>query len=169
MAITIIATPKAANANSYATEAEADAYWEAHAGNTDWTNAGVEAKKAALVQATTMIDQLQFVGRRADVDQALAWPRWSVVDPDGYWVADTAIPAFVRKACCELAGRLLTEDRLADAGSLNLDEVEVGSIKVKFSTSDRSNPMPDSVLQFLSFYVTSGSMGGIGISRVGRS
>jgi len=64
------------DANSYATVAEADSYFEAHLYAAAWTAATAATKASALVMATRLVDsQYQFNGYRAHDTQALQWPR----------------------------------------------------------------------------------------------
>jgi hypothetical protein len=64
------------DANSYATAAEADSYFEAHLYASAWTAATAATKAAALVMATRLVDsQYQFYGYRAHDTQSLQWPR----------------------------------------------------------------------------------------------
>src|SRR5512139_2722558 len=71
------------DANSYASVADADGYFEAHLYATVWTVATTETKTAALVMATRLVDsQFQFHGYRAHETQALQWPRERCADPD---------------------------------------------------------------------------------------
>src|SRR5262245_32461822 len=72
-----------ADANSYATVAECDAYHEGHLYAEKWTAASQARKEAAVVMATRLIDsQFQFNGFRAHSQQALQWPRERCPDPD---------------------------------------------------------------------------------------
>src|SRR6516165_6200699 len=72
-----------ADANSYATVAECDAYHDGHLYADKWAAATQAKKEAALVMATRLIDsQFQFNGFRAHSEQALQWPREKCPDPD---------------------------------------------------------------------------------------
>lgn len=75
MALTLIATAGAANANAYATVQEADAYLEGRVGAAAWADLDAEQKDVALVTATRALDAFEFIGRRATSTQALEWPR----------------------------------------------------------------------------------------------
>lgn len=157
MAITIVATPKAVNANSYATEAEGDAYHETHLYASAWTGAGTESKKAALVWATRLLDDaMEFVGWRTTIEQKLAWPRQGVWTRDKIEVDADTIPDFIANATAELARKLLEDDRSAEPDTKGFSEISVGPITLKIDTRDaKKNPIPDSVLSMLSYYGTS--------------
>jgi hypothetical protein len=112
------------DANSYASVADGDAYFEGHLYATAWTAATSGTKAAALVMATRVIDaELQFNGARANEGQALQWPRAECPDPDrvsvgwgvrgAEYVAEDVVPVAVVQASCELARELLVVDRTA--------------------------------------------------------
>ena len=129
MALTLIkedGTGKA-DANSYASVADGDAYFEGHLYATAWTAATSGTKAAALVMATRLVDsQFQFNGYRAHEEQALQWPRERCPDPDrnavgsslqspvlSSFVASDEVPKGVVEAVCEMARELLIADRTA--------------------------------------------------------
>src|SRR5512142_2314370 len=112
------------DANSYADVADGDAYFEGHLYATAWTGATADAKAAALVMATRLVDaQFQFRGFRSHSEQALQWPRTECPEPDrggGGWgvrspecVDAGVVPAAVWEPTCELARELLIADRTA--------------------------------------------------------
>lgn len=136
----LVATPGAADADSYATIAEADA-WHVARVNTAW--AGADAlKEGALRRATGWIDATygsRFVGRPVYPRvQALAWPRVGVTDADGYDVPSDAIPVEIKRATMEAALR-----ELVAPGSLAPDYVsstavvreKVGPLEVEYRNS----------------------------------
>ena len=111
-----------ATANSYASVADADGYFEAHLYASLWVAAVAADKAAALVWATRLIDtQFQFNGFKANTVQALQWPRAACPDPDqsggqltlrgAALVADTVVPVYVQWANCEMARELVILDR----------------------------------------------------------
>jgi hypothetical protein len=115
------------DANSYASVADGDAYFEGHLYATAWTAATSGTKAAALVMATRLVDgQFQFNGYRAHETQALQWPRERCPDPDRNLVTSTplspvltnyvpsdVVPKGVASAVCEMARELLIVDRTA--------------------------------------------------------
>ncbi len=120
-----------ADANSYASVADGDAYHEAHLYATAWTGATTVNKETALVMATRLIDgEYQFNGGKRTEAQALQWPRERCPDPDrntgtallpgglGWNPLNAHVPADVVPkpvvlATCELARELLVADRTA--------------------------------------------------------
>ena len=139
MALTLIkedGTGKA-DANSYASVTDADAYFDGHLYASAWTGTTADSKAAALVMATRLIDaEYQFNGFRAHDVQALQWPREKCPDPDASlvsvsvlgWVGDNfvepdLVPAPVVRATCEMARELLIADRTASPAGEGLDTV----------------------------------------------
>src|SRR6186713_2161702 len=94
-----------ADANSYASGADGDAYFDGHLYATAWTAATLANKEKALVFATRLIDaEYLFAGWKTTEEQALQWPRMSCRNPDGEDDLPTdAVPKAVQDAACELA------------------------------------------------------------------
>lgn len=114
MSLTIVATAGAADANSFATEAEVIAYMAARLNATAWTTVTgstcTENEKAALIEATREVSTLDFLGLRATDTQALSWPRQYAADPDSAYqdyFLTTTVPQRVKDATCELAFQFL--------------------------------------------------------------
>lgn len=105
MPIDIVATVGAADANSFVTIAEADAYLAARLNSSAWT--GTEPKKQAVVEATRELSAMAYLGNRVDAVQALSWPRFNARNPDGVSSLDVfaidVLPQRVKDATCELA------------------------------------------------------------------
>jgi len=154
MAITIVATAGAANANSYLTLTDAQALVDGLLEDDDvvaWASATTDQKNRALYTATQRIDRERFLGARATDTQALQWPRTGVRRPDTYintyatgfpfrittdYFTDTEIPDQIKKALVVLSVYLQN-----NKASLNLTGLEdykrvgVGGIAVETSTS----------------------------------
>ena len=87
MAITIIATPNAADANSYLTLADAQAIIDGmvlDADATAWAAATTDNKNRALYSAAQRLDRERFLGARSTDTQSMQWPRTGVRKPDTY-------------------------------------------------------------------------------------
>jgi len=171
MALTLIATAGAVNANSYATLAEAAAFLETnpHAFPA-WSNADdAEVKIPALIWATRILDEdYDWVGAKVSSTQALRWPRADVVDRDGWSVDSTTIPSFLKNATAELARHLAASDRFAtrDGAQSGVQAVTAGSVSVTFDKYDRIAVLPESVLAMVGFYTTGSATGGIEVPLV---
>jgi hypothetical protein len=134
-----------ADANSYATHAEGDAYHEGHVAATDWTAATDAQKEAALVMATRAIDSLfRFDGWKRTAEQALQWPRMRCPDVahagGADYLAEDVVPVALRDSACELARQFLAEDRTGDAEGIGLRSLSIeGALRMVF---DPLRPKP---------------------------
>lgn len=117
--MTLIITPGAADADSYASLAQALAYHAAK-GNAAWATATDPNRETALRRATAWTDATYrslWPGYRVNHrNQSLDWPRYAAVDNEGWIVDYTSIPIEVVNATCEAALR-----ELATPGSLSPD------------------------------------------------
>lgn len=173
---TVIATPGAANANSYATLAEANAYFETRLTlDPAWVTTGATAE-ALLIMATRVLDSmavarkvLRFDGRGGSkgrpyyvtsrawtgaivtATQALAWPRSGMYDRLGRAIATTVVPQELKEAQSELAGQLLAGDRTLDSAAAlaGIREVKAGSVAVKFAEMIEHRVLPEAVMALL--------------------
>lgn len=149
MAVVIVATPGASNANSYCTKAEADTYHEGHPYSSTWDAATDDQKNRALVTATRLLDErYQWVSWPTDEAQALQWPRTGVMDFLYLSEIDSdAIPAKLKEATAELARQLLASDRTADSQveTQGITSMSAGSVSFSFKDSVTAKVMPDAV------------------------
>ncbi len=150
-----------ADANTYASRSDGDAYHEGHTAATEWTAATTTQKDAALVMATRVLDAtFRFGGWKATTTQPLQWPRSQCPDVEqagapllgdcgvAYLPSD-AVPVCVREATCELARRLLNEDRTSDADGLGLRSLSIeGALNLVFDPS-RLRPAVTQFVQML--------------------
>jgi hypothetical protein len=158
MALTLIATSGASNANSFATVAEADSYHEAHLYGSAWTSAATAKKEQSLVMATRWLDaQVRWLGYASYSTQVLGWPRYGVSNPvTGVLLDSTTIPQRIRDVTAELARRLIVGDLTADndAEVAGLKRLKAGPVELEFSEYVKSKPLPDAVLAMLNGFVT---------------
>lgn len=71
----------------------------------------VQTKNAqALILATELINQFEFIGKPTDTAQLLQWPRIGAIDRNRQAIPETTIPAGIKKATAELALILLRYD-----------------------------------------------------------
>lgn len=141
-----------ADANSYASVTDGDAYHEGHLYATAWTGATADKKAAALVMATRVIDaEYQFGGVKVSDGQALSWPRRDCPDPDtGEWVSETIVPPAAVAATCDLARELLIVDRTASPAGEGLKYENVGGTQKGYDKTDTRPVMPALVQAMLS-------------------
>jgi hypothetical protein len=148
MAVTINATAGNANANSFVTAAEADAYFADRSHSEDWDAADADGRARALIVATRRLEQEQYAGSRASVGQGLSWPRVGAV-VDDVEVAAGSVPTLVRRAQMELAIVVLREDVTADTGLEAFDAVSVGPVDVTVREGRQAGALPAHVLREL--------------------
>ncbi len=124
--------PPAADANSFCSVADADAYHAARK-NAAWGVLATEDKEASLIKATDYIGQAygqRWKGVRVSSVQPLDWPRYDV-EANGYPVASDIVPVAVANACAELALRASTGALSPDVGRLK-KSVTVGPISTTY-------------------------------------
>lgn len=123
MAVTLIATAGAVNANAYADETEADTYFDTRPHSTVWTSQlSVDEKKRHLIAFTRRLELLAYLGMPTTTTQALRWPRIYVPKRDvnvsvpidmaygqTYW-PETVIPNGMKYALFEGALWLMTAE-----------------------------------------------------------
>lgn len=163
MACTIVATPLAANANSYATIEEGDTYMESRLYSDAWFDVTDDERCRALVMATQMMDTwYEWIGEVASSGQSLLWPRDGAIGPNGYELNSTTIPADIRDACIEWAMQLLAGDRTADSEveTSGIQMLKAGSVFLQFKPGVTAKPIPDHVSVLLSHYGTQRSKTG---------
>jgi hypothetical protein len=171
-----------ADANSYASAADGDAYHDGHLYASAWTAATVENKEKALVMASRLIDsQYQFNGFKVSGGQALQWPRISCPDPDvnatelvgilwraGNYVDSNIVPKVVVDSTCELARELLVSDRTAAPPGEGLRYENTSTLEQGFDKTDRRRVIPRVVQAMLGKYgqLLSAGSGNVRLMRV---
>ena len=149
MAVVIVATPNAANANSYLTLADAQAIIDGFVEDADiqhWGSGNTDSRNRALFTAAQRLDRERFLGARATDTQALQWPRTGVRKPDTYintyavgfpfristdYFADNEIPTQIKYAQAVLAAYLHNNtDGIGLSGLEDFKNVKIGSIDV---------------------------------------
>lgn len=151
------------NANSYASLAEGNTYFESRLHCADWTSATDPNKEKALIQSARIFNQyVDWLGLKTATTQALQWPRkgicydgvnyydcgtWLTVISDYSWVLDsTTIPQIVKDAQCELSLVLLADDTQADA---DLSSLSFAGLKMNINNGKGFTVIPDHVWQIL--------------------
>ncbi|MHB8519507.1 MAG: DnaT-like ssDNA-binding protein [Limisphaerales bacterium] len=144
-----------ADANTYSSVADGDAYHDGHLYASAWTVATSDDKGKALVFATRLIDaEYQFNGARAIEGQALEWPRADCPDPDAAasfgsagLVASNVVPRRVVEATCEMARELLIEDRTAAPPGEGLSEQQSADLTRTVYSKKDTRPVISHVAQ----------------------
>ena len=188
MAITIVATPGAADANSYLTLNEAQALIDGMVENADvltWGTASTDAKNRALSAATQRLDRERFLGARATDTQSLQWPRTGVRRPDTYintyaigfpfrittdYFTDTEIPPQVQYAQTVLAVYLnANRDGLSLSGIEDYKSITIGSISVQSAGASSTASGADRVPPIFERYLVGLRLSGPGNISIRRS
>jgi len=153
MALTLIATAGAVDANTYSTLAEANTYFESRLNATVWAGETDPNKNIALAMATRLFDQgIDWNGLKAASTQALGYPRIGVTDPEGYLVDESSIPDFLKEATAEFAMWLLSSDRTVEDGMKGMRRMKLGNLDLTADKYDRKSVMPDFVYQMVREY-----------------
>ncbi len=153
MAVVLDATPGGANANSYCTLEEADAYHETRLQTATWDGADDPTKTKALITATRLLDELvEWDGACYTTEQALCWPRIEMYDQREIYIPDDSIPSKLKEAVAEFARLLIEGDRTADTSTDGIKSIKVGDIAVDFKDGESipaRKVMPDAVWQMV--------------------
>lgn len=173
MPVTIVATPGAANANSYATLQEFKDYLALRLQTPDTvTDADDDTLSKGLIAGTRAIDQLLTRAKRLEVikssnnmvkfytirpywtgspttsTQALAWPRTGMLDRNGNPIADNVIPDDLKEATFEMAIVSITSDINAENSVIvqGITDIKAGPVSLSFKDYIQSRTLPQSVV-----------------------
>lgn len=164
---TLDTTVAGANANSYATLAEANTYFDERLPlPTPWVTSGGTSERA-LLMATRILDALaqprvrlvdgyyvtsrQWTGDPATATQRLAWPRIGMFDANGNEIASDVIPRQLKEAQAELAGQLIISDTTLDnsVSVAGITSVRAGSVSLSFKDMIERHVLPDIVWELM--------------------
>lgn len=153
--MTLDATPAGTGANSYATLAEAEAYFQDDpAMYAAWAALSEDDRGRALIAAARTVDRLKFKGRPYDPEapQALAFPR--IIGDDVYALdADgrPAVPPPVREAALEQVRMLQLGGGfdVDDLAALGVRSFRMEGIEVKLADGPRRHGLAPATLRRL--------------------
>lgn len=160
MALTIVATAKSSTANSYVTLAEAEAYMVGRLAVTNWDAATDDEKNRSLKMATDELEKYEYKGIRTTQAQRLQWPRYDVLDRDGWAYDQDTVPRPIKEATYELALALtdgtyeIVPNQLAQ-----FERVRVGSLDISPRDSYQAAPLPDPIRRLIAPLLLSGGGG----------
>lgn len=136
---TLVETPGAANANTYATLAEAEVFMSARLNAATWIAATDEVKNASLLAAALLLDSVMcWTGSPADAEvQALTWPRSGMTNRNGAAIASSVVPVELKNAQCELARQLHLSDITAtnEVATQGITGIKAGPVELKFQST----------------------------------
>lgn len=178
----IDATVGGADANSYVTLAEADQYFTERLHTAAWDDLSDPDKEATLLWAARIIESkisaywdkkqlpedatirilsdlkgeseatVVWTGSPANEDQALAWPRAGMKNQNGFDLDDDVIPKRIKDFQCEVALKLIAEDRTEEnaATAQGLTRLKAGPVELGWKNG-APNPklIPDGIMQVL--------------------
>ncbi len=147
---TLVSTAQATNANSYATIATAQTYFDGRLDKAEWEAAATATQDAAMIMATTRLDLEEWTGSPTSFTQRLQWPRGNVPDPWGSFYASDTVPRPVTEACYELALSYIKEKAtLDDTGLEQFTNVKVGPLDVTPRIGRKGDALPSIVRRLL--------------------
>jgi hypothetical protein len=142
----LVTTPGAANANSFASLAEFDAYHATRIPAITWLATATDPQKEAVLIMGARLLGTCFDWRGAAVDdvQALVFPRSGLLTRNGFTLPSsgaTSIAIDLKNAQCEWAGQIGAADLVSDnaAASQGVESVKAGSVSVSFQKVDTSS------------------------------
>lgn len=181
MPSTLVATPKDASANTYATRAEADTYFGDRLHASAWTSATTDQKDQALLWAAKILDtRVKWNGTKTTLGQAMDWPRAYVrdvdfvipppassYDLDDFYIDADTVPNWLKWAQCEQALALLGSDISIDPGTTGYSAISVGSISLTIDKLDKTRVLPRPVRELVQPYgeILSGNAGSVKLLR----
>ncbi|HSW65281.1 MAG TPA: DnaT-like ssDNA-binding protein [Dissulfurispiraceae bacterium] len=141
-------------ANTYASLADADAYW-ADRGNSTWEDATDDEKAAALIQATDYLNGLPWIGRKVAI-RVMAWPRYDVI-VDSYALGSDEIPDEVVQATCYMAGEIIGGATPLAATDRPLTKLTAGAVSMEWDAASSQAPEYPALKSILRGYIMAGN------------
>lgn len=175
-----------ADANSYVTLDEANAFFDTVPTTNTWSTKTDDQKNRLCIAATRMLDGcFSWFGFKINATMALQWPRNLAKDPNQYsgvfyrnpqtflgqYYDPAKVPAKIKESTCQLILSILdpTDDRTGDRAGIGIDSFEIyEGVKVKFDAKYSRPVIPDFVSTMLLDF---GNVRGVGTGnvRVGRA
>lgn len=164
------ATISASDANSYVTQAEANAYFLDRMHSSSWEDE--DDKDKLLISSSQMLDwYMNWKGSKMTVAQAMQWPRTEAIRPDGTEIEDDVIPPEIKIAVYELALSSIEADRTIDDPLAGIGQLKAGSLMIKAGpekpNQTNKKALPEKIYRILSDIYKQGS--GISVIRLLRA
>lgn len=144
-----------AGANSYASVADADAYFADRA-NAAWAALTTPQKQAALIQAGDYLEATYataWKGDRVSADQPMSWPRVGVI-AYGYELPADGVPETLQRANIELAVRASSGPLAKDEGQ-RVKRRKVDVLETEYSEYSSAQTTYTAVSRMLAAYLKS--------------
>lgn len=142
-------------ANTYASIADANAYWSGRV-NEAWADATDDEKSSALIQATDYLNGLSWTGRKVAI-RTMAWPR-NDVEVDGYELGSDEIPEEVVQACCYMAGEIIGGATPLASTDRPLTKLTAGAVSMEWDAASSQAPQYPALKSILRGYIMAGNM-----------
>lgn len=173
----LITTAGGVSSNSYASLAYASSYFTTHVFGSTWATYSTALQQESLIHATRMLDDyVSWKGYKYQDTQALRWPRYSVLDVDGYDIDYDVIPIFLQQATCELASYLRAQkaagsDPTAAPDTKGYKMLKVGDLQLEVDKDDRDrgSVLPDPVVIMLEPYGLVRTRSGPSVVKLSRA
>jgi hypothetical protein len=128
------------------------------ADNPVWEAASSDEQEQALIDATRVLDQNQWLGVAVSSSQSLAWPRTKIsfFDPVlglEVLVTQGTVPARLQKATAYLALHFLKYPEVTRGYEASFDEISVGPISIKNTDAASSGTKPPLVPAEISNFI----------------
>ncbi len=135
----LITTAGAADANSYASLAEANAYCSGHLYASGWFALSDTQKESALIMTGRGLDGMPraWTGTASTATQAMGWPRIGMLSRNGFAIESGAVPVDLKNAQSEFALQLASTNLMAtsDIVAQGITSVKAGPVAVTFKES----------------------------------
>jgi hypothetical protein len=142
--------------NSLVSLSDADTYLSSRIDTIEWTEAEEPLKEASLITATTLMNDLDWIGSARSLDQLLCFPRegeyYSRMYGDMLDYPITGCPPDISRAAIELAFHLLRNPGILDE-SASVDNLKVGPIELE--NVKPVERIPSSVMSKIMFHLKS--------------
>lgn len=137
MAITLVTTASATDANSYVSLAEASGYFESTSFSSTWEGWSSPKKINALVEAARAVDErFEYRGGKNVSAQSLDFPR--LHGRSGILEDSAGIPIVVKDAQCQMVWYQSANLDASSQGDRTLDRVRIeGLVEVEYSSDNK--------------------------------
>jgi len=139
------------DANSYASVAEADAYFLIDSNFAAPWDAYTDAEKEALLGwSTRILDQrVDWSGSKYDTESALRWPRINTYDADNVRVPYTVVPTAVKHALFELVKYSVTTDPTTTQEVTSISKLVADVVEIEYQPNTSQTTFPPIINQIL--------------------
>lgn len=152
-----------ANANSYITIAEYNAWANARFGSRDTAPGCDEDAESLILRAMDYFEAQNFIGEKYTKNQDLQWPR-SWVNIDGYAVDSNEIPKQVKISIYELAYAEELGDSELETVARKVKRKKAGSVEIEYADNSTSTKINIAIPNAMKKILSGG--GGLVVNRV---